>query len=205
MWYIVLTILFLIGLFFYLMKQSKNPTGIVGVLMMRLWNRVYLPMVDWSLAYLPKIDRKYILDVGVGNGRSTQRLVKSFPDSEIYGIDISEKAIEQAKKMRGNSAIIFEVKDVMNTKYPSAYFDLICVYQNHFHWSDLEQGLSELNRILTNDGTIIIACEISKVSYYLPDFMEVEKFRVYLNRLGLTLTEVEENTNWIFYRIEKSR
>lgn len=205
MWYITVTIVFLIGLFFYLMKQSKKPTGIVGVFMMRLWNRVYLPMVDWSLAYIPKIDRKHILDVGVGNGRSTQRLATVFLKSEIYGIDISEKAIEQAKKIKGSPEIFFEVKDVVNTNYPFAFFDLICVYQNHFHWSDLEQGLSELNRILASDGMIIIACEIAKINYYLPDFMDIEKFRVYLNRLGLALTEVEENTNWIFYKIEKSR
>ncbi|WP_321384939.1 class I SAM-dependent methyltransferase [uncultured Enterococcus sp.] len=200
--YVVLSIAVLAGLFFYLLKQSKEPTGIVGVYMMRLWNRVYLPMVDWSLTYIPRTGNKRILDVGVGNGRSTQRLAAVFPDSEIYGIDVSQKAIEQAKKLYEGSMIAFEVKDVIKTSYPSAYFELICVYQNHFHWSDLEKGLNELNRILASEGIIVIACEISKVKYYLPDFIAVEKFQAYLNTLGLKLIDIEQNSGWIFYKIE---
>ncbi len=39
----VIVAVLLICLFWLLLKQSKKPTGFLGILMMRLWNRVYLP------------------------------------------------------------------------------------------------------------------------------------------------------------------
>ena len=92
MTYLLLIILVSIatwGLFRHLIKQSKNPKGWIGRQMMRLWNRIYLPMVDWSLAPLMAKTLQNILDVGVGNGKSTQHLHEAFPQSNIYGIDIS--------------------------------------------------------------------------------------------------------------------
>ncbi|WP_249274554.1 class I SAM-dependent methyltransferase [Candidatus Enterococcus clewellii] len=201
--YLGLIVLLLWGLFRYLLQQSKQPTGIVGGYMMKLWNKVYLPMVEWSLAYIPEYEIKKILDVGVGNGQSTKRLAQKFPHAHIYGIDISEKAIEQAKKMNANTKITFERKDVVETSYPADYFELICVYQNHFHWSDLDKSLAELKRVLATEGTIIIACEISKANYYLPDFKKEENFAIYLHSVGLSLIQMKKTTNWVLYELKK--
>lgn len=53
--------------FLYLMYQSKSPSGFIGLWMMKLWNRVYLPMVVWAVSQLDYKKRfKAILDVGVG-------------------------------------------------------------------------------------------------------------------------------------------
>ena len=82
MTYLLLVILVSIatwGLFRHLIKQSKNPKGWIGRQMMRLWNSIYLPMVDWSLAPLMDKTPQNILDVGVGNGKSTQHLHEAFP------------------------------------------------------------------------------------------------------------------------------
>ena len=48
---IFLVFLFLGALLYYLIQQSKKPSGIVGVLMMRLFNKAYLPMVRWALLF----------------------------------------------------------------------------------------------------------------------------------------------------------
>ena len=37
----------------YLLNQSREPTGRVGNVMMKLWNKVYLPMAKWCLSFLP--------------------------------------------------------------------------------------------------------------------------------------------------------
>ena len=36
--------------FLYLIYQSKSPSGFVGLWMMKLWNRVYMPMVVWAVS-----------------------------------------------------------------------------------------------------------------------------------------------------------
>ena len=55
--------------FLYLIYQSKRPSGFIGLWMMKLWNRVYMPMVVWAVIQLEYRKRfKAILVVGVGNG-----------------------------------------------------------------------------------------------------------------------------------------
>ena len=86
-----LAIIILVLCSFYFIKQSRLPDGFIGRKMMRLWNRIYLPMVKWSLN---EIDTSFspssILDVGVGNGASTNLLYELYEPNAIYGIDISE-------------------------------------------------------------------------------------------------------------------
>lgn len=55
-------------------------------------------MVKWSTDGLRSSNNDIkILDVGVGNGDSTKYLSEQFPNSIIYGIDISDRAIKDAK------------------------------------------------------------------------------------------------------------
>ena len=99
----------------------------MGRQMMRFWNSIYLPMVDWSLTPLMDKTPQNILDVGVGNGKSTQHLHEAFPQSNIYGIDISATAIAEAQKLNAPS-ISFSVRNIEETGFPPQQFDLICVY-----------------------------------------------------------------------------
>ena len=189
--------------FLYLMYQSKRPSGFVGLWMMKLWNRVYMPMVVWAVIQLDYRKRfKAILDVGVGNGASSKYLKKHFPNSRVLGIDISSTAIRAAEKL-AEPDLSFEVKNVENTNLPVEEFDLITAFQTHFHWSDLTQAFLELKRILKPDGIILLACEWSKLAYYLPAFRKQEKLEHYLSNLDLHLIDSQRNGQWILYQIKK--
>ncbi len=189
--------------FLYLMYQSKRPSGLVGLWMMKLWNRVYLPMVVWSVSQLDYKKRyNAILDVGVGNGASSKYLKKHFPNSQVLGIDISSTAIRAAEKL-AEPGLSFEVKNVEKTNLPFEEFDLITAFQTHFHWSNLTQSFLELKRILKPDGIILLACEWSKLAYYLPDFRKQEKLENYLINLDLHLIDSQKKGQWILYKIKK--
>ena len=54
-------------------------------------------MVDVAIAYLEKINRPTVLDMGTGSGCIAISLAKEIPDSEITAIDISTVALEVAK------------------------------------------------------------------------------------------------------------
>ena len=189
--------------FLYLMYQSKRPSGLVGLWMMKLWNRVYLPMVVWAVSQLDYKKRyNAILDVGVGNGASSKYLKKHFPNSQVLGIDISSTAIRAAEKL-AEPGLSFEVKNVEKTNLPFEEFDLITAFQTHFHWSNLTQSFLELKRILKPDGIILLACEWSKLAYYLPDFRKQEKLENYLINLDLHLIDSQKKGQWILYKIKK--
>ena len=201
--YLAIISLLIILAFLYLMYQSKRPSGLVGLWMMKLWNRVYLPMVVWAVSQLNHKKRyNAILDVGVGNGASSKYLKKHFPNSQVLGIDISSTAIRAAEKL-AEPGLSFEVKNVEKTNLPFEEFDLITAFQTHFHWSNLTQSFLELKRILKPDGIILLACEWSKLAYYLPDLRKQEKLENYLINLDLHLIDSQRNGQWILYKIKK--
>ena len=190
--------------FLYLMYQSKRPSGLIGLWMMRLWNRVYMPMVVWAVSQLDHKKRFHaILDVGVGNGASSKYLKNYFPNSRVLGIDISSTAIREAEKFAG-PGLAFEVKNVEKTDLSVSEFDLITAFQTHFHLSDLTQAFTEVKRILKQDGTILLACEWSKLAYYLPVFKKREKLESFLSTLDLHLLNSQRNGQWILYQIVKN-
>ena len=202
--YLAIVGLLIILAFLYLMYQSKRPSGLVGLWMMKLWNRVYMPMVVWSVSQLDyRKGFHAILDVGVGNGASSKYLKMHFPNSQVLGIDISTTAIKSAEEL-SEPGLSFEVKNVENTNLPVEEFDLITAFQTHFHWSDLTQAFLELKRILKPDGTILLACEWSKLAYYLPDFKKREKLESFLSTLDLHLLNSQRNGQWILYQIVKN-
>lgn len=201
--YLAIVGLLIILAFLYLMYQSKRPSGLVGLWMMKLWNRVYMPMVVWSVSQLDyRKGFHAILDVGVGNGASSKYLKMHFPNSQVLGIDISTTAIKSAEEL-SEPGLSFEVKNVENTNLPVEEFDLITAFQTHFHWSDLTQAFTELKRILKPDGIILLACEWSKLAYYLPVFKKREKLESFLSTLDLHLLNSQRNGQWILYKIKK--
>ena len=202
--YLVIIALLIILIFPYLVYQSKKPSGFIGLWMMKIWNRAYLPMVVWSVSQLDHKKRfKTILDVGVGNGASSKYLKKHFPNSQVLGIDISTTAIRAAAQL-AESGLSFEVKNVENTDLPVGEFDLITAFQTHFHWSDLTQVFLELKRILKSDGIILLACEWSKLAYFLPSFRKQGNLEQYLSNLDLHLIDSQRKSQWILYQIVKN-
>ena len=202
--YLAIVGLLIILAFLYLMYQSKRPSGLVGLWMMKLWNRVYMPMVVWSVSQLDyRKGFHAILDVGVGNGASSKYLKMHFPNSQVLGIDISTTAIKSAEEL-SEPGLSFEVKNVENTNLPVEEFDLITAFQTHFHWSDLTQAFTELKRILKPDGIILLSCEWSKLAYYLPVFKKREKLESFLSTLDLHLLNSQRNGQWILYQIVKN-
>ncbi|MFM1594916.1 class I SAM-dependent methyltransferase [Streptococcus mutans] len=204
----VVLILFALAVLFYillkyLINQSKHPSGFIGRIMMKLWNRVYLPMTRWSLSLLSRNAYKTILDIGVGNGASTAYLHQLFPNSQIRGMDISEEAIAQAQQHYQQENVSFEVMDVSHLSYPSQSFDLICAFQTHFHWPDLKQALLEIKRVLANNGQLLLACEGSKLKYYLPELKDDAAFASYLESMGLCLMASNRKADWLSYQIGK--
>ena len=201
--YLVIIALLIILIFHYLVYQSKKPSGFIGLWMMKIWNRAYLPMVVWSVSQLDHKKRfKAILDVGVGNGASSKYLKKHFPNSQVLGIDISTTAIRAAERL-AEPGLSFEVKYVENTNLSVGEFDLITAFQTHFHCSDLTQAFLELKRILKPDGIILLACEWSKLAYFLPNFRKRENLEQYLSNLDLRLIDSQRKGQWILYKIGK--
>lgn len=97
----------------------------------------------------PKKKEK-LLDAGCGTAEFTSKLKKF--DLLIYGMDISSKAIESAKKK--NKDILFYVGDIENTGFKNSSFDIIVFSGVLHHFPDFSNVLKEAYRILKPGGRI---------------------------------------------------
>ncbi|MGO4770043.1 peptide chain release factor N(5)-glutamine methyltransferase [Flavobacterium sp. W22_SRS_FK3] len=87
-------------------------------------------LVEWIINENTKTE-KYkklkILDIGTGSGCIAISLAKNLINAEVYGIDVSKKAIETAKKNAANNNVdvTFMFLDILETDVLTCNFDII--------------------------------------------------------------------------------
>jgi ubiquinone/menaquinone biosynthesis C-methylase UbiE len=94
------------------------------------------------------------LDAGCGNGYFTKRISELDTVKEVFGIDASETAIQQARK--NYPGINFSVSEINSFKFQDGYFDAIFAIEVLEHIVDISAVIKELNRVLKKGGYFII-------------------------------------------------
>jgi len=87
-----------------------------------------------------------ILDIGCGKGFQLYEISLLVPGVEIYGIDISNYAIENAKEEVKDR---LQVGNAINLSFPDNYFDLVfsITTLHNLHNYDLDKALCEMERV----------------------------------------------------------
>ena len=106
------------------------------------------------------------LDLGTGPGTQAIQLTKY--NFEITGTDISQSAIDKAKKLSNN--VDFMVDNILNSKLDNKKFDYI-FDRGVFHIFDISQRpqyVKQIKRILNDNGILFLKC-MSIKEKNLPD------------------------------------
>jgi ubiquinone/menaquinone biosynthesis C-methylase UbiE len=111
--------------------------------------------------FLRKIVREdsSFLDLGCGDGISSEYIEKYFPKSSYIGIDVSEKSIYEARKnYTENVRREFGVYDGENIPFDDKTFDVVYIACVMHHIEPVKRDgiLRECRRVLKSDGKIII-------------------------------------------------
>ncbi len=106
------------------------------------WEKVAKAMADYY-AIKPG-DR--ILDVGCGKGFLLYDFIKVVPGIDIYGIDVSEYAIRNAKEEIRDR---LRVANATSLPYPDKHFDFVYSLNtlHNLHNYDLDKALREIERV----------------------------------------------------------
>lgn len=91
-----------------------------------------------------------VLDVGCAGGAFTRAIKDYRPDLEVYGCDVSQRAIRLARKE--SKGIHFSVADAVKLPFPNAFFDAVfmkCVLE---HVSRPQKSLYQVRRVLKRGG-----------------------------------------------------
>lgn len=95
-----------------------------------------------------------ILDIACGNATFLKMLSNKY-DIEGYGIDISEKMIENAKKICPD--MTFKISSCEHAPFDNQMFDVVTVCASYHHFPDTKAFAKEVSRILKPTGLLYIA------------------------------------------------
>ena len=97
-----------------------------------------------------------LLDAGCGNGINLVDIILKYPDAKIIGIDNFKPDLDDAKK-RFLNKIDFLHSDCLDMKINSRSIDVVLSNQVIEHISKYEKYLSEIKRVLKNEGLLILS------------------------------------------------
>lgn len=110
---------------------------------------MYQPLLE----ELEKEEEGKLLDVGCGTGNVLCRLVNG--KRELYGIDLSERMVEECKKRMGGDAYI-KMADAEHIPYEDNTFDTLVCNASFHHYPHAVEVLREMKRVLKDGGKLFI-------------------------------------------------
>lgn len=152
-----------------------------------------------EIALIAKEDNpKVILDIATGTGDIAINLSK-LKDSQIIGLDISEKMLDVAgdkiRKMNINN-ITLELSKAEKLKYRNNFFDLISIGYGVRNFEDLINGLKESYRVLKENGKLIIL-ETSVPNNYLVKYIYILFTSIYIPLISFIFTRNIKAYNYL--------
>ena len=164
-----------------------------------------------------------VLDVGCGPGNITIDLARVVPSGHVTGIDLSPQVINLARELQHQSEVTnvrFDVGDVYGLSFADRSFDVVYAHQVLQHLSNPVVALTEMRRVLRDDGLVAVrdgdfgAFSWSPDSPVLDRWMEIYQaltrrnhmdanagrhLSSWVRRAGFSSIEVA-TSNWTFYR-----
>ncbi|MEN9571842.1 MAG: bifunctional demethylmenaquinone methyltransferase/2-methoxy-6-polyprenyl,4-benzoquinol methylase [Bacteroidota bacterium] len=124
--------------------------------------------VSWrkkAIQQLKPLQPKKILDVATGTGDVAIMASKILQPQEVIGIDISEGMLQLGRKKIANEGLTNCIQllngDSETIKFNDNTFDAVTVAFGVRNFENLEQGLSEIKRVLKPGGKLVVL-EFSK-------------------------------------------
>lgn len=162
------------------------------------WGFEYLSYLHFIIDQIKLNPTSSILDVGCGDGRFLHEAQKQLNNTNLYGIDYSQKAIDLAKAI--NPHIQFIAGDIKDNKILNKKFELITLIETLEHIPPEESAsfLKGIKQFLEPGGRLLLTVPSTNVPVTpkhfrhfnddtlkdaLKDSFEIESI-VYLNRIN---------------------
>jgi 2-polyprenyl-3-methyl-5-hydroxy-6-metoxy-1,4-benzoquinol methylase len=116
---------------------------------------VYMSLVRFLLERLEELHPSRIVDVGCGDGRLARELSLSFPESEVVGIDYSQRAIALARAL--NPGRRFVCADIVSEPVEGRFDTVLCIEVfEHIAREDAGRFAECLSGLCAPGGSLLI-------------------------------------------------
>ena len=95
-----------------------------------------------------RIDQGRLLDIGTGPGRMLLEIHRLKPDLELFGIDIADSMVRQARRNLTGIRVDLRPGSIRHTDFESDFFDLVTCTGSFYLWNYPGECLEEVFRIL---------------------------------------------------------
>ena len=111
-----------------------------------------------AAAILRRIGFGCLLDVGCGSGYLISVLAAERKDAEFYGLDISPKMLEQArKKLAAVRNVTLTEGGANRLPYPDGGFDAVTCIMSFHHYPYPHEAVAEAYRVLRCGGVYVLS------------------------------------------------
>jgi ubiquinone/menaquinone biosynthesis C-methylase UbiE len=121
----------------------------------------FIRRLEWPnmLEWLAPKEGERILDIACGGGALSLKIAEK--GCEVYGIEISEGAINGAKRLaeREEIACEFKIGNAEDLPYPDRYFDKVICSSSLEHFKDDIKALKEMHRVLKPNGSVVLTTD----------------------------------------------
>lgn len=144
-----------------------------------------------------------ILDLATGTGDLAIALAKYNPQAHIIGLDISEKMLEIGKakiaKQGLDNQIDLRLGDAAALPFESQFFDAITVAFGVRNFENLQQGLSEICRVLKPNGQVYI------LEFSMPERFPIKQaYRLYFKQILPKIGKQVSKDDWAYSYLPES-
>ncbi|MBI4036871.1 class I SAM-dependent methyltransferase [Candidatus Daviesbacteria bacterium] len=128
----------------------------VGKIQAKLWANMVSVNLDHTTELLESNKKANFLDLGCNDGLFTQFCLKTIKTKNIYGVDIDNDKVKQAKKL-GVKVVKCDLNEAISFK--DNFFDVVMANQVIEHLYQVDNFISEIYRILKPGGYTIVSTE----------------------------------------------
>ncbi|MEG0002860.1 MAG: methyltransferase domain-containing protein [Comamonas sp.] len=107
----------------------------------------------------PFVQGKKVLDIACGEGYGSH-LLKQAGAKQVVGVDVSDEAVNRAKKSFSAPGVEFMATDAASVEreFPLEYFDVVVSCETIEHIQDPARYLQSLKNVAKKDAVFIISC-----------------------------------------------
>ena len=141
-------------------EQYKTSSGLdTRISFHEKYSTNQLGYTNWVVSNYEIFEGMKVLEIGCGTGSlwmGRDDMLSKF--GKLVLTDLSEGMLETARENIGDKAnVVFQVADIQDLPFEDNSFDMVIANSMLYHVPDLKKGISEVRRVLRDDGAFYCA------------------------------------------------